>query len=372
MNTERPNDHATIRDKGDFAAALPHLLGFRPDELTVVVVGLQGSRVGPIAVLHPPSPQAFAPDAVDGLARDIGPAFESHGVTTSIVVGYGPDGPDRVHRVAGALGHQIAADHNVSRWCVDRGLVRTWDDARGWGLGEAIGGGEEWVLRGSSPADSYDRLRAAFQQQPDPTWPELSATQARELDALPVADQVALARTLVSRMTEPGSQGQQEFGWLGALASHNRMARDAVLGAAVSTEGGLGVLQAALPGAPAAYRDSLTAVTAATLYASGRSSQLTEELAERIDPAGPNAGLAALIRGSVMSRLDPAVMRDAIVEAGRDTDALLHRAERPEGPRPAGAPGGSREAPMSRGRAAELRIPHKPGGAARPDRGIGR
>ena len=87
-----------IRGNGEIAASLPHLLGYRPGDQTVVVVGLVGNRLGPIAVARPPANgEGFNPATCDGFAREVCPALERHGVTTFLTVGYGPTGAEHAH-----------------------------------------------------------------------------------------------------------------------------------------------------------------------------------------------------------------------------------------------------------------------------------
>ena len=156
-----------IRGNGEIAASLPHLLGYRPGDQTVVVVGLVGNRLGPIAVARPPANgEGFNPATSDGFARAVCPALERHGVTTFLTVGYGPAGAEHAHLIGDALGRHVTGGHEVLRWSVDRGLVRSWHETDGWSAGQRVGSGAEWVLRGSSPADSYEQFSASFTPQP--------------------------------------------------------------------------------------------------------------------------------------------------------------------------------------------------------------
>lgn len=370
MNDEGSSE--PIRGVAALAGAVPHLLSYRPDDQSVVVLGLRGNQLGPIAVARPPrdaGPAGLTAQMAAEMGDQIGEVFDQHGVTTTITVGYGPDGPGHAHWVADAMDHSAAADRMVIL-AVDRGQVFQWDDrAAAWTAGQPLDPAVEWVVRGSAPADSYQDLTAGFQPQAARAWPPLSAEQQRELTALSVADQVGVARDLVRRLAEPGvTPGPADHAWLGALANANNViVRDSVLGAAVTTPGGTGVLQSALVGAPYGYRDGLTAVTAAALYSTGRSSELVLGLTGRIDPAGPNAALAQLIRAATSANLEPYMFRQAIEQANHDADRILgYHAKR--GEQPQTNPG----IPNRAVRAPENRPPHKPGAGREPGPGVGR
>ena len=323
-----------IGGKGELAGAIPHLLGYRPEEQSVVVLGLQGNRLGPLAATTSPDVVAhggFPSQASAGFARQVGQAFTRYGVTTSIVVGYGADGPGRARLVAEALDSYVSPNHEVACWSVDRGQVRSWDrEVGGWSKPELVDSGAEWVLRGSAPADSRHDMVDSFQPQPAQAWAPLSSDQQQELAALPEADQVGLARDVVRQLTEPGAgAGPHEYAWLGALINGPVGVRDAVLGATVTSPGGVEALRAALVGAPECYRDGLTAVTAATVYVRGHSSELAHELVDRVNPTGPHARLAGLVRTSLNMGLDPRGLQRAIVAADRDADDFYRSSPAP-------------------------------------------
>ena len=358
-----------IRGNGEIAASLPHLLGYRPGDQTVVVVGLVGNRLGPIAVARPPANgEGFNPATCDGFAREVCPALERHGVTTFLTVGYGPTGAEHAHLIGDALGRHVTGGHEVLRWSVDRGLVHSWHETDGWSAGQQVGSGAEWVLRGSSPADSYDQLTASFSPQPARQWPPLPDDKARLLTATPVPDQVVMARDLVRQMIEPGAvNGPAEYGWLGALASGHPSVRDTVMAELASHPAGVWVARAAYVGAPAPCRDALTAVTAVAVITHGLSGELARDLAGRIDPNGPNAHWAFLIGAAVDNHLDPAELRQFLAATRREPEVISLP------PRAGRFPGGeSSPGPDALpARRAERRAPHKPGqrGGRGPDIG---
>ena len=226
-----------IGGKGELAGAIPHLLGYRPDEQSVVVLGLQGNRLGPLAATTSPAHDGFTSHVSAGFARQVGQAFTVTASPRRSSV-TAADGPGRARLVAEALDSYVSPNHEVACWSVDRGQVRSWDrPGAGRSLSSVDSGAECCeALRRDSRHDMVDSVQPQRRRR---RARRCRRTSSSELGGFLEADQVGLARDVVRQLTELGGRGPREYAWLGALINGPSVVRDAVLGATVTSPGGV-------------------------------------------------------------------------------------------------------------------------------------
>ncbi|MGW9551842.1 DUF4192 family protein [Citricoccus zhacaiensis] len=151
----------------DLAGAVPHMVGYQPDNNQIAILGFHGPHYIGAAVhtwtVDLGDGPAHATEVTDHIARAFGDRANSY-----LAIGYGPEGPERALLFHDAFTQQT--ESKVQAWAVDNDHLQIFTPDRGWSPEaplEATAGTEYAMVTGAQPAATREDLAQQYEPVPE-------------------------------------------------------------------------------------------------------------------------------------------------------------------------------------------------------------
>lgn len=151
----------------DLAGAVPHMVGYQPDNNQIAILGFHGPNyIG--AAVHTWAAElgegpTHAVEITDHIARAFGDRANSY-----LAIGYGPEGPERALLFQDAFTQQTEA--RAQAWAVNNDRLQVFSPDRGWSPEadlEDTAGTEYAMVTGAQPAATRKDLAHQYEPVPE-------------------------------------------------------------------------------------------------------------------------------------------------------------------------------------------------------------
>ncbi|GAA1133692.1 DUF4192 family protein [Citricoccus alkalitolerans] len=156
-----------ITSPTDLAGAVPHMVGYQPDNNQVAILGFHGpDYIG--AAVHTWAAElgegpAHTAEVTNHITRAFGDRANSY-----LAIGYGPEGPERALLFQDAFTQQT--ETQTQAWAVDNDRLRVFSPDRGWSPEadlEDTAGTEYSMITGAQPAATREDLAQHYEPVPE-------------------------------------------------------------------------------------------------------------------------------------------------------------------------------------------------------------
>lgn len=181
----------------DLAGAVPHMVGYQPDNNQIAILGFHGPNyIG--AAVHTWAAElgegpAHTAEVTNHITRAFGDRANSY-----LAIGYGPEGPDRALLFQDAFTQQT--ETQAQAWAVDNDRLRVFSPGRGWSPEadlEDTAGTEYSIVTGAQPAATREDLAQQYEPVPEDQQAHLDPETAQRFATMaPTAQYEWAARAL--------------------------------------------------------------------------------------------------------------------------------------------------------------------------------
>ncbi|XKH55142.1 DUF4192 domain-containing protein (plasmid) [Citricoccus nitrophenolicus] len=193
------DDKPTLRitTPTDLAGAIPHMVGYQPDNNQIAILGFHGPNYIGAAVHTWAATLGEGPAHTAEVTDHITHAFGDR-ANSYLAIGYGPEGPERALLFQDAFIQQT--DSKVQAWAVDNDRLRVFSPGRGWSPEadlEDTAGTEYSMVTGAQPAATREDLAQQYEPVPEDQQAHLNPDTAQRFATMaPTAQYEWAARAL--------------------------------------------------------------------------------------------------------------------------------------------------------------------------------
>ena len=314
----------------DYLAQLPYQVGYELADQHIMVVG-QIERIPVLsAAIEWPDGRTLIHQA-EGISTQVLPVMQRAGATGMILIGYGPNGPERVEALAQAIAASSATPPAPVLVHVENDQYRSRDELDPeWSSWSDVGPAPiEHVVNGHpAPAPTREAVLQRYAPLPQPTFTHASPSDAQRLDGLLPSLRAEIATRTLDLLTDNATdQVPRALATVAHLVQSDRQVRDAVIVHAAQEPARADTLVRLYRSAPKDMQPDLAATAATTLYLS---SSNTIAASAALLHAAPNLlallTQAAIETGTPPDRLLPglaASIAGGLAEADRQHESQL-------------------------------------------------
>ncbi|WMY80015.1 DUF4192 family protein [Citricoccus sp. I39-566] len=200
MTDDKPTMRITTPT--DLAGAVPHMVGYQPDNNQIAILGFHGPNyIG--AAVHTWSAAlgdgpAHAAEVTDYISRAFGGRADSY-----LAIGYGPEGPERALLFQDAFTQQT--ESKVQAWAVDNDRLQIFTPGRGWSPEaplETTAGTEFAMVTGAQPAATREELVQQYEPVSEDQQAHLNPDTAERFATMAPTAQYEWAARALTEGTE--------------------------------------------------------------------------------------------------------------------------------------------------------------------------
>ncbi|MEV4902840.1 DUF4192 family protein [Citricoccus sp. NPDC055426] len=198
------DDKPTMRitTPADLAGAVPHMVGYQPDNNQIAILGFHGpnyigSAVHTWAADLGEGP-AHTAEVTDHIVRAFGDRANSY-----LAIGYGPEGPERALLFQDAFTQHTGTQ--AQAWAVDNDRLQLFSPDRGWSPEvdlETTAGTEYAMVTGAQPAATREELTRQYEPVPEDQQAHLHPDTAQRLATMAPTAQYEWASRALSEGAE--------------------------------------------------------------------------------------------------------------------------------------------------------------------------
>lgn len=186
----------------DLAGAVPHMVGYQPDNNQIAILGFHGPNyIG--AAVHTWAAElgegpAHTAEVTNHITRAFGDRANSY-----LAIGYGPEGPERALLFQDAFTQQT--ETQAQAWAVDNDRLRVFSPGCGWSPEadlEDTAGTEYSMVTGAQPAATREDLARHYEPVPEDQQAHLDPETAQRLATMAPTAQYEWAGRALSEGAE--------------------------------------------------------------------------------------------------------------------------------------------------------------------------